>query len=79
MANYALHTICRLMQILCMKHSWLKRLGVSHVFGWCHPYAFIAGLVFLTCRVGQNHIYTPFVTVYLVISGFPAQNTVYVP
>ena len=28
-------------------------------------------------RVGQNRIYTPYMTVYLVI--FPAKNTVYTP
>jgi hypothetical protein len=29
-----------------------------------------------TCRVGQNRIYTPYITVYLMIS---CQNTVYTP
>jgi len=30
-------------------------------------------------RIGLNHIYAPFMTVYLYIGDFPAKNTVYTP
>ena len=39
-----------------------------------------AGTAWLTLpisRVGQNRMYTPYMTVYMIYGDFPAKNTVY--